>query len=129
MRAFFSRKLSPAVTRYSTFGRELLAVFTAVKHFRHFLEGRDFTVFSDHKPLSFALKSTSDKLNPREIRQLDYISQFTSGIGHVNGSRAEVADARSRPSITHVQLSPGIDLAKMATEQRRVCSPCHEDVP
>ncbi|BHF59593.1 hypothetical protein SprV_0100255300 [Sparganum proliferum] len=37
--AFFSKKLSPAETRYSTFGRELLAIYLAVKHFRHFLEG------------------------------------------------------------------------------------------
>ncbi|BHF60579.1 hypothetical protein SprV_0100354400 [Sparganum proliferum] len=49
--AFFSKKLLPAETRYSTFGRELLAIYLAVKHFRHFLEGRDFTIFTDHKPL------------------------------------------------------------------------------
>ncbi|BHF69184.1 hypothetical protein SprV_0301222700 [Sparganum proliferum] len=47
---------------------EFLAVLIVVKHFRHFLEGRDFAVFTDHKPLSFALKSTSDKLNLWEIR-------------------------------------------------------------
>ncbi|BHF58928.1 hypothetical protein SprV_0100188300 [Sparganum proliferum] len=64
-------QLSPAQTHYGKCGRELLAVFLAVKHFRHFLEGGDFIVFTDHKPLSFALKSTSEKLSPREIRQLD----------------------------------------------------------
>ena len=31
--SFFSRKLQPAQTRYSTFGRELLAIYLAVKHF------------------------------------------------------------------------------------------------
>nr|VZI00481.1 unnamed protein product [Spirometra erinaceieuropaei] len=126
--AFFSKKLLPAETRYSTFGRELLAIYLAVKYFRHSLEGRDFTVFTDHKPLTFALSSHTDKLNPREIRQLDYISQFTSDIRHINGSRNEVADALSRPSIAHLQLSPGIDLDEMAAEQRRVGPPCDEDV-
>nr|VZI14111.1 unnamed protein product [Spirometra erinaceieuropaei] len=126
--AFFSKKLLPAETRYSTFGRELLAIYLAVKHFRHSLAGRDFTVFTDHKPLTFALRSHTDKLNPREIRQLDYISQFTSGIRHIDGSRNEVADALSRPSIAHLQLSPGIDLAEMAAEKRRVGPPCDEDV-
>ncbi|BHF72212.1 hypothetical protein SprV_0401527600 [Sparganum proliferum] len=126
--AFFSKKLLPAETRYSTFGRELLAIYLAVKHFRHFLEGRDFTIFTDHKPLTFAMHSHSDKLNPREIRQLDYISQFTSDIRHIYGSRNGVTDALSRPSIAHLQLSPGIDLAEMAAEQRRVGSPCDEDV-
>ena len=37
--AFFSRKLQPAEMRYSTFGRELLAVYLSIKHFRYFLEG------------------------------------------------------------------------------------------
>ncbi|BHF75332.1 hypothetical protein SprV_0501842800 [Sparganum proliferum] len=126
--AFFSKKLSRAETRYSTFGRELLAAYLAVRHFRHLLEGREFTIFTDYKPLTFALRSHTDKLNPREIRQLDYISQFTSDIRHIDGSRNEVADALSRPSIAHLQLSPGIDLSEMAAEQRRVGSPCDEDV-
>ncbi|BHF82314.1 hypothetical protein SprV_0802545100 [Sparganum proliferum] len=125
---FFSKKFLPAETRYSTFGRELLAIYLAVKHFRHFLEDQDFTIFTDHKPLTFAMHSHSDKLNPREIRQLDYISQFTSDLRHTDGSRNEVADALSRHSIAHLQLSPGIDLAEMAAEQRRVGSPCDENV-
>nr|VZI37932.1 unnamed protein product [Spirometra erinaceieuropaei] len=51
--AFFSKKLLPFETRYSSFGRELLAIYLAVKHFRHSLEGRYFTLFTDHKPLTF----------------------------------------------------------------------------
>nr|VZI40915.1 unnamed protein product [Spirometra erinaceieuropaei] len=117
-----------AETRYSNFGREQLAIYLAVKHFRHSIEGRDFTVFTDHKPLTFALLSHTDKRNPREIRQLDYISQFTSDICHIDGSCNEVADALSRPSIAHLQLSPGIDLAEVAAEQHRVGPPCDEDV-
>ncbi|BHF73790.1 hypothetical protein SprV_0401687300 [Sparganum proliferum] len=126
--AQLSLMLLPAETRYSTFGRELLAIYLTVKHFRHFLEGQEFTIFTDHKPLTFAIHSRSDKLSPRKIRHLDYISQFTSDIRHIDGSRNEVADALSRPSIAHLQLSPGIDLAEMAAEQRRVGSPCDEDV-
>ncbi len=41
--AFFSRKLSPTECRYSTFDRELLAAFSAVRHFRFLLEGRRTT--------------------------------------------------------------------------------------
>jgi hypothetical protein len=37
--AFYSKKLSGAGTRYSTFDRELLAAFIAVRHFRFLLEG------------------------------------------------------------------------------------------
>ncbi|BHF77999.1 hypothetical protein SprV_0602110900 [Sparganum proliferum] len=120
--------LSPTESRYSTGGKELLALFLAVKHFPYFLESRDLTVLTDNRPLYFALKSTSDKLNPRKIRQLDYISQFTPDIRQIDGSSNVVADALSRPSIAHLRLSPSIDLAKMAAEQRRVGSPCEEDV-
>ena len=57
--AYFSHKLKPAETRYSTFDRELLATYLAIKHFQHFLEGWQFSVITDHKPLTFALTSPS----------------------------------------------------------------------
>ncbi len=41
---FFAQKLSPTQRRYSTFSRELLAIYAATKHFLHLLEGRNFTV-------------------------------------------------------------------------------------
>ena len=46
--AFFSRKLRPAEQNYSAFDRELLAAYLAIRHFRYFLEGRSFTLFTDH---------------------------------------------------------------------------------
>jgi hypothetical protein len=49
--SFFSKKLSPPETRYSTFDRELLAAFLTAKHFRFLLEGRPFTFFTDTNPL------------------------------------------------------------------------------
>ena len=50
--SYFSRKLNVAETKYSAFDRELLAVYLAIKHFRHFVEGRPFHVLTDHKPLT-----------------------------------------------------------------------------
>ena len=38
--SFFSKKLKPSETRYSTFDGELLAISLAVKHFLHFLESQ-----------------------------------------------------------------------------------------
>ena len=63
--AFFSKALKAQETRYSTFDRELLAVYLAIKHFRHFIEGHQFHVSTDHKPLIFALQLHSDKYTPR----------------------------------------------------------------
>lgn len=52
--AFFSKKLSQAKVKYSAFDRELFAVYLAIKRFWHMLEARTFTVYTDHKPLTFA---------------------------------------------------------------------------
>ena len=117
--SFFSRKMTPAETRYSTFDRELLAVYLAIKHFRHFLEGRPFHVLTDHKPLTFALNTRSDRYSPRQARQLDYISQFTSTIRHVQGTENVVADALSRIE-TNALLSgqpPTVDFTAIADAQ------------
>ena len=58
--AFFSCRFWPPETKYSTFDRELLAVHLAIRHFRFFLEGRSFRIFTDHKPLTLAIKKTTD---------------------------------------------------------------------
>lgn len=58
--SFFSKKLEPSETCYSTFDRELLAIYLAIKHFRCFLEGRTFHVVTDHKPLTFAFNARPD---------------------------------------------------------------------
>ena len=46
--AFFSKKLSDTETRYSTFDRELLGAYLAVRHFRFALEGRQFCLLTNH---------------------------------------------------------------------------------
>jgi RNase H-like domain found in reverse transcriptase len=56
---FFSKKLDPAQRKYSAFDRELYACYAGIRHFSYMLEGRKFTIFTDHKPLTQALDSTS----------------------------------------------------------------------
>lgn len=60
------------------------------------LEGRPFTVFTDHKPLIFAFSQNTDKTPPRRARQLDFIGQFTTDIQHLPGRENEVADVLSK---------------------------------
>ena len=115
--AYFSKVLKPAETRYSTFGRELLAIYLAIKHFRHQLEGRGFHVFTDHKPLCFSFSSNSSTYSPRELRHLAFISEFTTDIRHVSGAANPVADALSRPSDV-CTVVPAIDLATLANAQQ-----------
>ena len=117
--SYFSRKLSPTERRYSTFDRELLAIYSSIKHFRHFVEGRVFSVYTDHKPLMFSLARTSEKHSPCQLRHLDFIAQFTNDIRHIQGSLNSVADALSRIELNTVQSSsmPTTDLEALAMAQ------------
>ena len=115
--AYFSRKLTPPETRYSTFDRELLAVYLSIRHFRHMVEGREFSVLTDHKPLTRALSSRGTQHSPRQVRHLDFISQFTSDIQHVKGAHNPVADALSRIEINALDQRQDIDFEEMAKAQ------------
>ncbi|BHF69238.1 hypothetical protein SprV_0301228100 [Sparganum proliferum] len=115
--AFFSQKLQPTQTRHSTFSCELLAIYLVIRHFRHLIEGRDFSVHTNHKPLTYAFKDTPDRHSSREIRHLDYIPQFTADIRYVRGNDNVVAHALSRPDIN--MLTSDFDLAKLADLQSR----------
>ena len=88
--------MSSAQRKYSAYDRELLAIYTAVKRFRHALEGRHFIIYTDHKPLTYAFKQNPDKCSPRQFRHLDYIGQFTTDIRYIKGPDNNVADALSR---------------------------------
>ncbi|GFX10809.1 transposon Tf2-6 polyprotein [Trichonephila clavipes] len=94
--SFYSKKLNETQTRYSTYDRELLGIYLSVKHFKHLLEGNDFVIYTDHKPLTFAFKQKNEKASPRQQRQLQYISEFSCNIQHVLGKDNVVADALSR---------------------------------
>ena len=112
---FFSRKLDDTQRCYSIFGRELLAVQSAIKHFRPFLEGRNFFVATDHQVLTSALASPPDRYNPREVRHLQFISEFTTDIRHVPGDTNPVADALSRSSLN--QLESAVDFVTLVEAQ------------
>lgn len=107
--SFFSRTLTSAESRYSVFGRELLAAYNSVSHFRHALEGREFIIYTDHRPLTSALQSSSATRSDREARHLDFISQFTSDIRYVPGSQNSVADALSRTVSMIMAPTPRFD--------------------
>lgn len=116
--AFFSRALQPAERKYSAFDRELLGLYLAVRHFRFFLEGRVFTAFTDHKPLTFAFTKQADPWSARQQRHLSYVSEFTTDVRHIPGKANVVADALSRVEPASVSaLLPGVDFVALAAAQ------------
>jgi hypothetical protein len=92
---FFSRKLTDTESRYSTFYRKLLAAQAAIKHFRHFCEGRLFQLWTDHKPLVTAISRVSTPISPRQQRHLAFISEFNVQLLYLPGLKNVVADFMS----------------------------------
>jgi hypothetical protein len=92
---FYSRKLTPAEERYSTYDRELVGLRDNCLHFRYQLLGVPFTVRTDHSSLRWFL-SQPDLTDIRQ-RWLDILSQFQmTEISHVDGKDNVVVDALSR---------------------------------
>ena len=119
--AFFSRKLNAAETRYSTLDRELLACVAAIRHFRCLVEGRAFTLYTDHKPLTYLLAKQADAWSARQQRHLAYVAEYTADIQHVPGVENVVADALSRPPAVAAVVPPAstglLNWAQLATGQ------------
>ena len=117
--AFFGRQLRPAERKYSTFDQELLALYLAICHFRYFVKGRDFTAFTDHKPLTFAFAKVSKSWSAHQQCHLTSISEYTTYIKHIAGKSNHVADALSRMAINAVHSSgTRIDFTAMAAAQQ-----------
>jgi hypothetical protein len=128
---FFSRKLNVAETKYSTFDWELLAAAQTIRHFRHILEGRDFQLWTDHRPLVTAISRISEPWSTRQQRHLAAIAEFTSDLRYLPGPQNVVANALSCPpeptgavaadhaaaAATTMENNP-IDFQEMATEQK-----------
>ena len=93
---FFSKKLDKNERKMSAFGRELLAIFLTVKHFRAYLEGAEFKILTDHAPIISAAKNDLDRPIPKESRWLSYILSHKPEIVHIKGKDNIIADALSR---------------------------------
>jgi RNase H-like domain found in reverse transcriptase/Reverse transcriptase (RNA-dependent DNA polymerase)/Integrase zinc binding domain/Retroviral aspartyl protease len=93
--AFYSRKLNPAQTRYTTTERELLAIVETLKEFRNILLGHQVRVYTDHKNLTYKNFNTERVMRWRLI-----LEEFGPELNYVKGDTNIVADALSRLAIT-----------------------------
>lgn len=127
--AFASRTLTKTEENYSAIEKELLAIDWACKYFRPYLFGRKFTLFTDHKPLTYALnlKSPNDRLIKMKLRleEFDYEIQYKPGkqnvvadglsrISHeINMNESESSSSSSDSETVHSAESDNEDLIRM----------------
>ncbi len=57
---FFSKELEAAQQKYSAFDRELFSCYLGIRHFLYMLDGRPFTVLTDHKLFTYTSLQVSD---------------------------------------------------------------------
>ena len=96
--AFYSSKLKPNEQLWPPYDRELLGAFKGIRHFRDMIEGRAFTLYTDHQSLIPSLSEKTDPQTARQTYQLPCISEYTTDIRYVQGKANLVADALSHPN-------------------------------
>ena len=89
--AFYSRKLNPAQTRYTTTERELLSIVETLKEFRNILLGQQIIVHTDHENLTYK-NFNSDRV----MRWRLFIEEYSPDLRYIKGEQNVVADALSR---------------------------------
>jgi len=121
---FFSKKLDQTQQRYSAYDRELLACVLGIWHFQFMLEGWPLTLYTDHKPLTYALPKAVEPWTARQSRHLSYLAEFTSDTRHISGVDNVVADTLSRPpagEINAVAATPVQVNSVAIAEAQRAC--------
>ncbi|CAG9134394.1 unnamed protein product [Plutella xylostella] len=113
--AYASRTLSDTESRYSTIERELLAIIWAIKHFRPYLYGQKFFIYTDHRPLAWlnSMKDPSSKLTRWRLSLQDYNFEII----YKNGKQNTNADALSRIKVNATDSDDDISM-KVNVDQK-----------
>jgi hypothetical protein len=95
--AFESRKLNSAELNYNVTEKEMLAVVHALRVWRCYLEGADFTVYTDH--VSNTYFQTQPNLSRRQARWSEFLQRFGAFEWKYRKGASNVAHALSRRDV------------------------------
>ena len=96
--SYFSRKISGSELNYSVTEKEALALIESIKHWHYFLAERQFTIFTDHKPLEGCF-TKSNNFQGRLARWAVYMQMYNFTIIYKKGELNKLPDLLSRPPI------------------------------
>ncbi|GBG77833.1 hypothetical protein CBR_g25763 [Chara braunii] len=114
---FMSARMPSEKVATSTYERELYALRHALEHWKHYLLGRHFKVYSDHETLRWL--KTQAKMTPKLTRWAAKIDQFDFELKPVKGKYSVVADALSRRSDYFGAIVHYLDLGSDLQEKVR----------
>lgn len=109
--AFISRTLASAEKKYSQLEKEGLAIVFAVKKLHQYLAGRQFTIYSDHKPLQYLFGESHQVpvMAASRIRRWALtLSEYNYTIRYRPGAQMCNADALSRLPLPDVPADSDI---------------------
>jgi hypothetical protein len=89
-----SLKLKEHKRNYSTHDIELVSIVHALKMWRHCLIGKTFELRTYHSGLKYLFGQPT--LNARQIRWLEFLSEYDFEIKHIIGKENKVVDALSK---------------------------------
>jgi len=97
--AYVSRQLRRHEENYPIHDLEIAAVVHALKIWRHYLLGKTFNIYTNHKSLKYIF--TRAELNMRQRRWLELIKDYKLEVHYHPGKANVVADALSRKAQCH----------------------------
>lgn len=83
--AYASRALTTTERKYSQLEKEALAIVWGSEHFRLYLQGQTFTLYTDNKPLELILNNPSNKTSARIERWGLRLQAFDFTVKHKPG--------------------------------------------
>ena len=118
--SFASKALLEAQKKYCTTRKELLAVVTFTRQFRHYLLGRSFTLRTDHHSLVWLMRFRQP--HGQLARWLEELAQYDMKIIHRSGTKHVNADLLSRLP-DPVETCPCYDAGRHL--EHLPCGGCH----
>ncbi|GKT32048.1 hypothetical protein ADUPG1_002182, partial [Aduncisulcus paluster] len=110
--AFFSKKFTEVQQKWCTLEQEAFGLFWVMSKAKNFLWGRRFIAETDHRNLSFMLKSESAKVQRWRMA----VMEFDFVIHHIKGKDNTVADTLSRCYVKSLSTKSLVEIAKTAQE-------------
>ena len=116
--AYFYKQLQPAQTRYNTFDKKLLAIYSLIKHFQNFIEGQQLLVYTNHKSLIHTLHESEEVYSEAtSTRGLHFTIHLRYALSRVLKIDRQMHISPICVNALHVELNIIINFKEMAATQ------------